>query len=233
MVAKINTKQRFAQGFTIVELLIVVVVIAILAAITIVSFNGISQRTRNTARVVSAQAIMKGIAAYEAMHGRGSLYTFLPQTEAPEAYCIGTDYIDVSPTPDHSCRYVVRDGSGYSTPVNQELYDAIQSVAQFSMDYAPVTQRNIGTYQSITASSPFIQFSPDAASTRTYILDGREPREELLLLSYRLEGENKDCGLPVVRLVSETPLHTTYKTEGPNSTVLGGATECWVWLEWQ
>ena len=34
-------------GFTIVELLIVIVVIAILAAITIVAFNGIQQRAKN------------------------------------------------------------------------------------------------------------------------------------------------------------------------------------------
>lgn len=37
------------QGFTIVELLIVVVVIAILAAITIVTYNGITQQANDTA----------------------------------------------------------------------------------------------------------------------------------------------------------------------------------------
>lgn len=39
---------RKQKGFTIVELLIVVVVIAILAAITIVSYNGITQRARSS-----------------------------------------------------------------------------------------------------------------------------------------------------------------------------------------
>ncbi len=36
------------KGFTIVELLIVIVVIAVLAAITIVAYNGISERARDT-----------------------------------------------------------------------------------------------------------------------------------------------------------------------------------------
>lgn len=39
----------FRSGFTIVELLIVVVVIAILAAITIVSYNGITNQAHNSA----------------------------------------------------------------------------------------------------------------------------------------------------------------------------------------
>jgi len=43
------TQHKYSNGFTIVELLIVVVVIAILAAITIVSYNGISSKATESA----------------------------------------------------------------------------------------------------------------------------------------------------------------------------------------
>jgi len=50
-------------GFTIVELLIVVVVIAILAAITIVSFNGIQERAATTKRDADMATLLKAIIA--------------------------------------------------------------------------------------------------------------------------------------------------------------------------
>jgi prepilin-type N-terminal cleavage/methylation domain-containing protein len=49
-------KQTSSSGFTIVELLIVIVVIGILAAVTIVAFNGVSGK----ARVASMQADLEG-----------------------------------------------------------------------------------------------------------------------------------------------------------------------------
>jgi prepilin-type N-terminal cleavage/methylation domain-containing protein len=52
-------------GFTIVELLIVVVVIAILAAITIVSYNGISTRAENTKTVSAVAAWAKALHMYK------------------------------------------------------------------------------------------------------------------------------------------------------------------------
>lgn len=48
-----------SQGFTIVELLIVVVVIAILAAITIVSYNGITARANSSAAAATASSFQK------------------------------------------------------------------------------------------------------------------------------------------------------------------------------
>jgi prepilin-type N-terminal cleavage/methylation domain-containing protein len=56
-------------GFTIVELLIVIVVIAILAAITTVAYNGIQRRARDTQRVQDMRSIVKALELYKTTHG--------------------------------------------------------------------------------------------------------------------------------------------------------------------
>ena len=61
-------KQTKARGFTIVELLIVIVVIAILAAITIVAYNGVQNRANNAASTYAANTVMKKIEAANAIN---------------------------------------------------------------------------------------------------------------------------------------------------------------------
>ncbi len=56
------------RGFTIVELLIVVVVIAILAAITIVAYNGIAQRSKVSAAQSSTTQAAKKVLSYATLN---------------------------------------------------------------------------------------------------------------------------------------------------------------------
>lgn len=52
------------SGFTIVELLIVIVVLAILAAISIVAYNGVQERARNAQREQDIKTIAKALEMY-------------------------------------------------------------------------------------------------------------------------------------------------------------------------
>ncbi|HSX43838.1 MAG TPA: type II secretion system protein [Candidatus Saccharimonadales bacterium] len=58
------------SGFTIVELLIVIVVIGILAALVITTFTGIQQKARNTERQTDIKAIHGQVEAYYAQNGK-------------------------------------------------------------------------------------------------------------------------------------------------------------------
>lgn len=65
----ISLRQRNNRGFTIVELLIVIVVIGILAGLVIVTYNGIQQKARDTERKTDVNALASHAEAYNAQAG--------------------------------------------------------------------------------------------------------------------------------------------------------------------
>jgi prepilin-type N-terminal cleavage/methylation domain-containing protein len=70
------------SGFTIVELLVVIVVIAILAAITVVAYNGIQSRAENTKTITAVNAYKKAVLQYGIVNG----------SYPGGAWCLGDQY---------------------------------------------------------------------------------------------------------------------------------------------
>lgn len=81
-------------GFTIVELLIVIVVIALLAAITIVAFNGVQQRAQTSKISGDLTTLQKAIRAAQAANGDTAL-RYITGNTATAVNCVslanGTD----------------------------------------------------------------------------------------------------------------------------------------------
>lgn len=61
--------RKTTSGFTIVELLIVIVVIGILAAVSLVAYSNTQQKARDTVRKSDVAAITKALGLYEAENG--------------------------------------------------------------------------------------------------------------------------------------------------------------------
>lgn len=82
---RVHKKQN---GFTIVELLIVIVVIAILAAISVVAYSGVQSRARDAQRASDVVVILKALELYKADNG-----TYPPGTSSPHGNgCTGNGY---------------------------------------------------------------------------------------------------------------------------------------------
>ena len=200
-------KHKQQPGFTIVELLIVIVVIGILAAIVIVAYTGVQQRADNTRRIAAAKEWQKRIIAYT------SANTAYPTSALNNHTCLGTgNPTDLDINPDEDCL-----GTGnvkHPLASINTAYATLGTLPTFPADKL-VSTSAIGTTAGISMRS----VDP---------LDPGTPSEKLLypFLYYWLRGTNQDCVLrPVAAVVSGG-----YTTGAGINTLSneGGITRCMI-----
>jgi prepilin-type N-terminal cleavage/methylation domain-containing protein len=119
--------RKSTSGFTIVELLIVIVVIAILATISIVAYSGIQQRAHNTQTVSAVETYIKALHLYKADNGQ----------YPPATSCLGVGY------PSGRCH------SGGAYVENQGNLNTTY-LAQYFGSSPPTPALNLGQYDSST-----------------------------------------------------------------------------------
>jgi len=78
------------QGFTIIELLVVIVVIGILASITIVSYSGITTRANTVSAQNSASVVAQKAEIYNAEVGRYPYQTSDLTTDITKSYYVSS-----------------------------------------------------------------------------------------------------------------------------------------------
>lgn len=138
-------------GFTIVELIVVIVVIAVLAALTIVSYAGISQHSKQVALQSEVTNAVEAIVAYKTPVPGSSAYGAYPATLSAAKITFNSAYtVDYTPTVD---------GSGYCIDVTDgtNTYYA----------YSPQSTVATGTCDSWQNSNPIAVAAPTVSLSAT------------------------------------------------------------------
>lgn len=105
------------KGFTIVELLIVIVVIAILAAIMVVAFRGIQTRGRVSARNTEVANDIRLLELYKVDKGDYPGVPWVVAGGTDQRFCIGTNFPNGNKCTDENSGYV----SASATDVTDKL----------------------------------------------------------------------------------------------------------------
>lgn len=100
-------------GFTIVELLIVIVVISILTTLTVVAFNGIQYRAENSRTLVSVDIYHKALMQYKVDNGTYPATGELGRSTA--ATCLG-EYAERPPLKKNECIIALYSGGVFIGP---------------------------------------------------------------------------------------------------------------------
>lgn len=193
-----------AKGFTIVELLIVIVVIAILAAITVVSYNGITSRARYTQIAQVVNEYVKVLALYKIDHGQYPAFGNPGMT----GYCIGKGYPNYDSDPQGDC-------------IND------MDFADFNFNENDDLNADLAAYfpQLATVQAEGFEAGGHRFNGLSYLYDPNiqvdgawAPRS---VLFYYLPGQNQDCQVPVLRYTGSgtgigDPSDYIFSTNNPN-----------------
>lgn len=200
--------KKTTTGFTIVELLIVIVVIAILAAIGVVSYGGIQERAKNTQRIAAAKEWQKRILQYTAANGKYPMIF-------PWHGCLGGEGYptDLDTNADVDCY-----SSGnvkHPVSVVNDAFATIGTLPVFPGDKI-VTSTGYGTTAGISLRA-----------IDTLDPSGSSPKTSYPMLFYWLYGAGKDC---VLRPVAKDVGGGFGQTSEVNSASSGLTTLCIILL---
>ena len=197
----INTITR--RGFTIVELLVVIVVIAILAAITVVSYNGIQARAEKAKTLSAVRGFQQALATYKILEGG------YPTTAT---YCLGSGYTDHTGDSVPDCRW----NSGNVNP-NTTFNTTLAKYVKVTID---ITQKPV---MSGTSGMIGMYFMNDSLLS----LDGK-PQYDWIVYAV----QDKSCGMNVPLLIAPYPTGGfTSKSNDTVSENWGAGGLCWIPLD--
>ncbi len=199
------------SGFTIVELLIVIVVIAILAVITIVAYNGIQQRARNAETASMVQAYKKALIQYA-----------IEQQAYPVTggnACLGDDYPEIGSYTVANGRICFRSNS--TAGLNNTSFN--NAIKPYLSNKLPTPSNTILG----SGSSPWSIRGAVFMGAASLTINGTA---NPWVLVYSIEGQNQCPIGPVLDLSGYPNVSSTPPSTGYSVLITGGTVgvECWL-----
>ena len=158
-------KRAGKKGFTVVELLIVIVVIAILATIVMVAYGNVQRDARNATRMTELRSWVDLFEIYKARKGAYPRKDLTTESNA----CLGTGFPVSSVDGQPRCRHTFPDpGYSYTQAESEELMNDFLSVAKMPpADKTPVDGWLVG---------PWVEFRPQYNEIRlSTVIQSRDP----------------------------------------------------------
>lgn len=194
------------KGFTIVELLIVIVVIGILAAITIVAYNGIQDRAEASKTTAAVEAYVKALKLYKIDNDA------YPTTGA---MCLGDQYGTFTGGSTPGCRY---------------------STSQINVTAGAAARDLLKPYLGGTLPMPSTQFLHDSTgrefvgahfygSSYNYTLDGNP----VVTIEYYIKGNSCPVGPVYAYKTGAPPAFTSPAVS--QSEALSDGSRCYLLLD--
>ena len=138
-------KHKKYYGFTIVELLIVIVVIAVLASLSMAAYTGVQKKARNTARVQELVQWQRLFELYKAEHG-----VYPSAIDTGNAACLGTGFPRWG-SDEAACRDY-KGGSRYYEKNNVDLMNELRTIGSLPNGDRTPAGDTVGPYVSGEAS---------------------------------------------------------------------------------
>lgn len=177
-------KYRISAGFTIVELLIVIVIVAILASTTIVAYRGVQQRASDAAVTSAVRAWSQILKMY---YAENNSYPYVDD----DTVCLGASFAASAPYAANEC---AKDDEGWSvktdTTLNATLTDAVGALPATS--FPSIEGSYYSGYDHFRGLAYYSIFDEEFETGFLYVLNG-DTCLDGDVENYEYEGGNVQC----------------------------------------
>ena len=160
-------------GFTIVELLVVVLIIAVIATLSTMSYGAMQKRSLNIAQLEDMNQVSKAMETYRAKNG----YWPPATASADGGYCLGVGY------PSGRCRDHAAAFPNSYAESDRTITDALATVTTMPNKQRTIVNGTTGPYMQVFSENQYRLVGVLRAETcpKPYVVEWNDPSSDKIL----------------------------------------------------